>query len=72
MKDNFQDMVPNLQLRRQSCWVCYYPNSSPLFCVRGRRYVLQREYQLDRTSFHVVGRPKQVASVTLLSAVRGH
>jgi hypothetical protein len=40
MKDNFLDLVPNRQPRRQSSWVCYYPNRSPLLPVQGRLYVL--------------------------------
>jgi hypothetical protein len=40
MKDNFLDLVPYRQPRRYSCWVRYYPNSSPLFSVQGRLYVL--------------------------------
>jgi hypothetical protein len=39
-KDSILDLVPSRQPQRYSCCVRYHPNSSPLFPVQGRRYVL--------------------------------
>jgi hypothetical protein len=72
MKDNFLALVPNRNHDGNRAGCATTLTAVRLSLSRDVFTFLQRWYQLERTSFHVVGRPMQVVSVTLLNEVRGH